>query len=161
MKQIEMLYGFPCFTKSAAFSNFKNQKLRVSDIWGFWEFVIKKQATSVSRKDFFKTLLEKSRYFYEAAEQAPIKSQPLLYYYSFLNLAKIIISLDKGLNATNVFQHGIATKVDTTTLFDTAEVILKVLNPPAIVSVANYFAESMGNHGKFSIEVQKSEGFQA
>lgn len=146
MKKIEMLYGFPCFAKSVTFSNFKNQKLRVSDIWGFWEYVIKKQTTSVPRKEFFKSLLEQSRYFYEAAEQAPIKSQPLLYYYSFLNLAKIIISLDKGFDASNVFQHGIATKVDTTTLFNTAEVMLKVLNPPRIISVANYFAESMGDH---------------
>lgn len=145
MKEVEMLYGFPCFAKLTTFANFKNQKLRVSDIWGFWEYVIKKQVTTVSRKHFFETLLEQSRYFYEAAEKAPIKSQPLLYYYSFLNLAKIIISLENAWDDSHDFQHGIETKVDTTTLFDAAEVKIKKLDPPNKISVANLFAESMGD----------------
>ena len=142
-----MLYGFPCFSKSNTFANFKNQKLRVSDIWGFWEYVIKKQVIASARKHFFETLLEQSRYFYESAAKAPIKSQPLLYYYSFLNLAKIIISLENTWDASFVFQHGIGTKVDTATLFGTAEVKVQELDPMHNkISVANSFAISMGDN---------------
>lgn len=158
MSQIDMLYGFPCFSRSNQFSNFKNQKLRVSDIWGFWEYVLRKQNTTSERRTFLKSLLEQSRYFYEAAEQAPIKSQPLLYYYSFLNLAKIVISIDKNYDSSKEFYHGIETKVTSTTTFDSAEVVIKQLDPNRVVSVANIFAKTMGDdYTQFPAHLKISE----
>ena len=83
--ELPLKYGFPNFTKQA--NNIYlcgSQNLIVSDIWSFWDYVIKKNSTE---KNFMSSLLEQARYFYMAAEDSPIKSKPLLYYYSFLNFA--------------------------------------------------------------------------
>jgi hypothetical protein len=89
--KLEMKYGFPNFTsESNSIHLCDSNKLIISDIWSFWDYVIKKNGFE---KAFMSSLLEQAKFFYEAAEKSPIKSQPLLYYYSFLNFAKIIINL--------------------------------------------------------------------
>lgn len=82
MPQAPFLYGFPLFTALKSVSSIKNQKLRISDIWALWEYIIMKQANmKAATRHFLQTLLEQAQYFYETAVHAPIKSQPLLYYY--------------------------------------------------------------------------------
>ena len=125
MKEVEFRYGFPLFTTARSTVNLlKLERNRVSDIWSFWDYLIKQhlKRNGKTMETFLSSLHEQSMYFYKAAEQAPIRSQPLLYYYSFLNLAKIFLCLTEGLDSTKVYQHGIRTTVDVLTTLDTATV---------------------------------------
>lgn len=110
-KEIPIKYSFPLFTKYDSTDYLiKHDHIRVSDIWSFWQYIIKRYEKKYSgEKMFLQTLLDQAKYFYSAAESAPIKSQPLLYYYSFLNLVKVIINVNK-LNAygSNIeYNHGV------------------------------------------------------
>lgn len=108
MTEIEMKYGFPLFSKpSSLVSLGKNEKLVISDIWAFWDYVIKKASKDRKEEDFLKSLLEQARHFYITAETSPIKSQPLLFYYSFLNFSKIIINMTGRHGPRKLYMHGI------------------------------------------------------
>jgi len=104
MTEIEPKYGFPLFTRQTNNVYLGNsKKLIISDIWSFWDYVIKK---SNYEREFMDSLLEQSKNFYIAAENSPLKSRPLLYYYSFLNLAKVVINLDKKFGRVQ-YMHGL------------------------------------------------------
>lgn len=100
------------------------QRLQVTEIWDFWDYIVKMFGRRRNTDDykFMHAMLEQASYFYKAAETAPLKSQPLLYYYSFLNLAKIMINIGKWYGKGSVYQHGISTKVDSTTKLQNAEI---------------------------------------
>ena len=105
MTEIEMKYGFPLFTKNQNTVYLGNhKKLIISDIWSFWDYIIKKNSKN---KPFLNSLLEQAKNFYQSAEQSPVKSKPLLYYYSFLNLSKIILSLENGYTSNFTYMHGL------------------------------------------------------
>lgn len=147
MSKIPFKYGFPHFTKQNSTKYLvKSPRLRVSDIWSFWDYIIKMyKKKKRNTQTFLKSLLEQAKYFFESAEIAPIKSQPLLYYYSFLNLAKIVIAMEKDYDESKVYYHGIRTKVTSTTTFFDANVELLELNP-RVISVANEFCKIMGDN---------------
>lgn len=148
MNGIEPIYGFPLFTKGKSVGYIvKHNRLRVSDIWAFWDYIIKMQSKKqkASEVTFLKVLLGQASYFYEAAERAPIYSQPLLYYYSFLNLAKIIVNIYNWYGISSEYYHGIETKVDATTRLDTSEVRIKEYSPPNKISIAKEFMNNMGD----------------
>jgi len=113
MKQIKAQYGFPLFVNGNSTDYLlKAEKIRVSDIWALWHYIIKsekKRFPGRTNYSFLLSVLEQAQYFYEAASLAPIKSQPLLYYYSFLNIAKAAIVLkDSNLLLSGLeFNHGI------------------------------------------------------
>lgn len=116
-------------------------RLWVSDIWAFWDYIIKIQSKKqiTGEVTFLKVLLGQASYFYEATERTPINSQPLLYYYSFHNLVKIVI---------NIYHWcGIATKVNVTTRFDTSRVRIRRDFPPNKISIAKEFMNNMGDIG--------------
>ena len=94
--RVPIKYAFPLFTKHNSTDYLiKHDQIRVSDIWAFWHYIIGRYVKKYAgEKDFLLTLIEQARYFYEAAEKAPIKSQPLLNYYSFLNLVKVVINVN-------------------------------------------------------------------
>lgn len=104
--ELEKKFGFPLFcypTNNVYLGNSK--KLIISDIWSFWDYVIKKKNFN---RPFMNSLLEQAKNFYEAAENSPLKSKPLLYYYSFLNLAKLMINIDKQYGSNNLkYMHGV------------------------------------------------------
>jgi hypothetical protein len=105
MSTLEMKYGFPLFTKERSTVYMGNhKKLIISDIWSFWDYIIKKHKKN---NDFLSALLEQSKTFYNAAESSPIKSKPLLYYYSFLNLSKILICIENGYSDSCEYMHGL------------------------------------------------------
>lgn len=106
MTEIEKKYGFPLFTRLTNNVYLGNsKKLIISDIWAFWDYIIKKKNFE---KEFMSSLLEQAKNFYTAAENSPLKSKPLLYYYSFLNLAKIIINIEKSYGKVGCsYMHGI------------------------------------------------------
>lgn len=101
MVEVPIKYAFPLFTKEKSNDYLiKHDRIRVSDLWAFWQYIIGRYVNKYKgEKEFLLTLLEQAKYFYEAAEKAPIKSQPLLYYYSFLNLVKVVINV----NSTNTY----------------------------------------------------------
>ena len=113
MKQIKAQYGFPIFiNESSTDYLLKADKNRVSDTWALWHYIIKSQKKRFPGKTnypFLLSVLEQAQYFYEAASVAPIKSKPLLYYYSFLNIAKaaIVLRNPELLDSTLEFNHGI------------------------------------------------------
>lgn len=114
MKQIKAQYGFPLFVKDTSTDYLlKAEKIRVSDIWPLWHYIIKSEKKRYPGKTdypFLLSVLEQAQYFYEAASLAPIKSKPLLYYYSFLNIAKAAIVLTNPELLTSLeFNHGINT----------------------------------------------------
>jgi len=125
---VPLKYGFPLFCKPVPTTYLlKNDSIRVADIWSLWHYLIKKnpKCSKVHEKNFMLSLLEQAKYFYETAKTAPVKSQPLLYYYAFLNIAKIVINMNGYKGDAAVYNHGIATKVVSTTTIDNAEVTLK------------------------------------
>lgn len=131
-KEIEQKYGFPLFTKNVPTDYIlKNKRIRVSDFWSFWNYIIRmyKQHTAGVNKDFLLSLLGQARYFYQVAEDAPINSQPLLYYYSFLNLAKIVININRYLGDAVNYYHGVECPITSATTIDNAELTIKELNP--------------------------------
>lgn len=108
MTEIEMKYGFPLFAKPTSIVSLGgNEKLVISDIWAFWDYVVKKASKDKKTEDFLNSLLEQAKHFYITAESSPTKSQPLLYYYSFLNFAKILINLGTYHGPGKKYFHGI------------------------------------------------------
>ena len=80
--------GFPLF--ASPMNNLKigsKGKIIVSDIWAFWDYIVKKYVDknkkNSTEKAILTSYLEQAKYFYESAENSPVKSQALLYYYSF------------------------------------------------------------------------------
>ena len=80
MKQIKAQYGFPLFCKTNSTGYLlKAEKIRVSDIWALWHYIIKSEKKRFPGKTdypFLLSVLEQAQYFYEAASLAPIKSKP-------------------------------------------------------------------------------------
>lgn len=96
--------------------------IRVSDAWSFLNYTIKLskhkttgQPLTAAQQKYLLDLLAQAEYFFETAQTAPIKSQPLLYYYSFMNLVKIAINLDKYEGSTKKYIHGITESITATT----------------------------------------------
>lgn len=106
-KKLEFDFGFPVFSKDKRPIKFNHNKILVSDIWAFWNFIIKDYSKTEKKKNILLSLLEQSKSFYKAAEQAETKSKPLLYYYSFLNFAKLTIEIQTNFEKFQRFDHGI------------------------------------------------------
>jgi hypothetical protein len=173
MTEIEKKYGFPIFcdlTDNVYLGNSK--KLIISDIWSFWDYVIKKKNFD---KPFLCSLLEQAKHFYETAESSPTKSKPLLYYYSFLNLAKVMINIEKEYGSTNRYMHGI--KEDNQNHFHNSDIVINpkkksVINVSAEllevfdddiisvdrrINVKNYLSQCVGIHRAYSEIYKKRE----
>lgn len=161
MKQIKAQYGFPLFVneKSTAYL-LKAEKIRVSDIWALWHYIIKtekKRFPATTNYVFLSSVLEQAQYFYEAASLAPIKSQPLLYYYSFLNIAKAAIVLkDSQLVVSGLdFNHGIDAKINSNyQLQDCALYIRNLKDQNGVsqkISVAYELARLFGDDIEFKL----------
>ena len=147
--EVPIKYSFPLFTKlNSTDYLIKNDQIRVSDIWSFWEYLIKRYEKKYSGgKAFLQTLLEQAKYFYHAAENAPIKSQPLLYYYSFLNFVKVIINV-YSLNlygSTIEYKHGVEScKVQKENSLKDLNIKIKALGGN-VLSVDYTFMKLMGD----------------
>ena len=72
--RVPIKYAFQLFTKHNSTDYLiKHDQIRVSDIWAFWQYIIGRYVKKYAgEKDFLLTLIEQARYFYEAAEKAPI-----------------------------------------------------------------------------------------
>lgn len=129
---VDLKYGFPLFTKNYSTEYLlRNDSIRVSDIWSFWNYIVRKNSkcNKNSELNFNFSLLEQAKYLYDTATTAPMKSQPLLYYYSFLNLAKIVINMSGFKGDNSIYYHGIDTKVTSNTTFETSSIDIKRYDP--------------------------------
>lgn len=163
--------GFPLFSPAKSKSYLLScNSIRVSDVWSFLSYTIKlskhkstgNQLTSVQQK-YLLDLLDQAEYFYQTAQEAPIKSQPLLYYYSFMNLVKIAINLDKYEGNTKKYTHGITESISAASKLSNAEIklwqssgslsnseyLLKVLEDPLPV----YTPVLRGSGAAYSLKV--------
>ncbi|MCP3684825.1 MAG: hypothetical protein GY861_19330 [bacterium] len=92
--------GFPMF--------FDKRKPRVlaADAWAFLEYLVAEKLEDRDKKQCL-AFIEQAYDFYEAAENPQLGSKPLLYYYSFLNLAKVALIL-KSILIPVQLKHGIS-----------------------------------------------------
>lgn len=103
-------------------------------------------------------MVEQSQYFYIAAASAPLKSQPLLYYYSFLNIAKVFITLRNPSFETSglEYHHGIEScKINKHSKLKSAYVQLVCLidrnGNKKKISVAYHLARELGDNIEQSV----------
>ena len=163
MKSIKQQYGFPFFVKPRS-TNYllKSEKTRVSDFWALWHYLIKtekKKFPGTTDYPFLVSVLEQAQYFFDTATSAPIKSKPLLFYYSFLNLAKATIVLDNStwLHNNKEFNHGIdSCPISSQTQLKDCFVSIKNLIPPEghpqqKISVAYELAQILGDNIKHTL----------
>ncbi len=165
MTPIEIKYGFPLFSRENNTVYLGNsKKIVISDIWSFWDYVIKKFNYE---KEYMNSLLEQAKHFYNAAENSPVKSKPLLYYYSFLNLSKVIINIDKKYGQTR-YMHGIGANHNNRFIHSTLRIAEKKsflknisielsesldgfsINYPLSVNVKDYMMHCIGVHRAYS-----------
>lgn len=127
--------------------------------------------------DFLGALLAQAKHFYIAAESSPINSKPLLFYYSFLNLAKIMISIEKGYGVASSYMHGISEKHNGS--FSASEITIKSIHPtpknvaielmsildvanpqtPTTIKVKDLLAHCVGVHRAYSEIYGQKETF--
>lgn len=119
MTKVDYKYGFPLFTRSNNPINISSDKIIISDIWSFWDYLIKKKNKD---KAFLFSLLQQAKNFYEVAEKAEMKSKPLLYYYSFLNFSKILIHLESSNPIFQKYNHGIGERNNNNFLRSTIDI---------------------------------------
>jgi hypothetical protein len=95
--------GFPLFYQKK-----RTPRILTSDIWAFLRHIsIKKFSGNKEKEKEALAYIEQAYDFFEAAHTHRISSRPLLFYYSFLNLAKVFL-LQKGVNLTPAPKHGIS-----------------------------------------------------
>lgn len=129
----EPLYGFPLFSPKKSKSHLLScDSIRISDEWSFLSYTIKVSKDPATgrlfkqkQQKYLMDLLEQAEYFYKTAQTAPIKSQPLLYYYSFMNLVKIVINLNNYQGNTVRYVHGISDSISATSKLNDAEITLR------------------------------------
>ncbi len=92
--------GFPLYAAR------RGPRVVTSDIWAHLRYIA---AAQLSKADETKAraFINQAYEFYEAADNPQLGSRPLLYYYSFLNLAKMAL-LVQGVNLPPSPRHGIS-----------------------------------------------------
>jgi hypothetical protein len=80
--------------------------------WSYAEFHIKTEYSSADRIRHALAYLAQSKSFYDTATLANRDAAPLLWYYSFLNLAKALLARTEPLNALASAMHGISDPAD-------------------------------------------------
>lgn len=127
--------GIPLFNPAVS-KNYllKCNDIRVADIWPFLSYTIRVARTGSRQlhkeeREFLLDLLEQAEYFFNTAATAPIKSQPLLYYYSFMNLAKVAINLNSYVGNGQKYNHGISDSITLATKLSNAQLTLWKSSP--------------------------------
>ena len=153
MKSLDLDFGsFPQFTKEGSTNYlFGANNAWVSDIWAFWDLIIRRHKIKTKKAEkkysLLLSLLEQAKYFFQAAENAPIKSQPLLYYYSFMNLAKIVVNVSvsdsRAVWNTKKYMHGVSAKPGTKLSLNDSTITCK--DEISNANVAKLFIEAMGD----------------
>ena len=168
----DFLYGFPLFSSKKSKGYLLScDSIRVSDPWSLLNYTIRVSRDAATnhplnkgQQTYLLELLEQAEYFYKTAETAPIKSQPLLYYYSFMNLVKIVINLHNYQGRTKRHVHGISDSISATTKLSNAEITLwtssggEISNSESLIAALNdlrptYAAGARGRAASIKIKV--------
>lgn len=168
----DFLYGFPLFSpKKSKGYLLSCETIRVSDPWSLLNYTIRVSRDSATnhplnkgQQTYLLELSEQAEYFYKTAETAPIKSQPLLYYYSFMNLVKIVINLHSYQGKTKRHVHGISDSISATTKLSNAEITLwtssggEISNSESLIAALNdprpaYVAGARGRASSIKVNV--------
>lgn len=92
--------GFP------AYMGRQRPRVVTADIWAFIRHVISSELVGSQRKHAF-AFLEQASEFFDAARSPRLSCRPVLLYYSFLNLAKVFLTL-KHVSMPVAPKHGIS-----------------------------------------------------
>jgi len=92
--------GFPCFYRRQ-----RLPRIITADPWAFLRHLGKRRLRDSARK--VTAFLDQAHDFYSAATDARLSSRPLLYYYAFLNLAKVLL-LHSNVPLPPALRHGIS-----------------------------------------------------
>jgi len=130
--QTKLGSGFPLFSPAKSKNYLLScDSIRVSDVWSFLNYTVRVSKHKITghpyttdQQKYLLDLLAQAEYFYKTAEGAPIKSQPLLYYYSFMNLAKIAINLNKFEGSTKKYVHGITESINAASKLSNVEIMM-------------------------------------
>ncbi len=98
-KKYSFDYGFPLFVPDAPRSYLiKHEKIRVSDIWGFWDYLVKTHAHKRSPRQgqFLQSMLEQARYFFTAAGSAPIPQNDIHTFEEMWNWFEPLIKIEEN-----------------------------------------------------------------
>lgn len=165
-------YGFPLFSPHRSKEYLLScDSIRVLDTWAFLNYTIRVSRDATTNRPLHKKqqnylleLLEQAEYFFKTAQAAPIKSQPLLYYYSFMNLVKIVINLAGYQGNTKRYVHGISDSISAGTKLSNAEITLwtssggEVSNSESLIAVLDdprpaYVAGTRGRGSFYKVKV--------
>ena len=92
--------GFPMFFQK------KKQRIITSDPFALMEHLVTSELVGSNKSEAL-AYVEQALDFYEAASAPRLGSKPLLYYYSFLNLEKVLL-LIRGVKIPSAAKHGIS-----------------------------------------------------
>ncbi|HPD72840.1 MAG TPA: YaaC family protein [Candidatus Krumholzibacteria bacterium] len=84
----------------------KRQRIITSDPFALMEHLVTSELSSAQRSEAL-AYVEQASDFYDAASAPRLGSKPLLYYYSFLNLEKVLLLL-RGVEIPTAARHGIS-----------------------------------------------------
>jgi hypothetical protein len=93
--------GFPSF-----YGRRRLRRIITGDIWAYLRYVSSRRLTAAESTKA-SAYIDQAYDFYAAAANPRQSSRPLLYYYAFLNLAKVLL-LHRGVNLPPKLQHGIS-----------------------------------------------------
>src|SRR5881409_2856336 len=91
--------GFPLY-----FSKKGRPTVITNDIWAYLEYASLKQLPKEAAQQAI-AYVDQAFEFYEAASNPRFSSRPMLYYYSFLNLAKVLL-LHRRMKFPPLLDHG-------------------------------------------------------
>lgn len=97
---VDRTSGFPMFFRK------KKQRIITSDPFALMEHLVTSGLTGAKRSEAL-AYVEQASDFYESASAPRLGSKPLLYYYSFLNLEKVLLLL-RGVAIPSAAMHGIS-----------------------------------------------------
>src|SRR2546426_5537215 len=84
----------------------RTDRVLTSNVWAFLSTVSERELDTSKNADS-QAYLEQAQEFFTASSSPHIRSNPLLYYYAFLNLTKVLL-LHLGRSVPPAAQHGLA-----------------------------------------------------
>lgn len=98
-------HGFPTFMDDTP-----RKHVVTANIWGYLEHVTRRNLSETKETPAL-AFLEQARDFYDAADKTSLSSRPLLYYYAYLNLTKVLL-LNSGAVLDPKPQHGVSDRLN-------------------------------------------------
>lgn len=92
--------GFPLYVTR------RKPRVVTSDVWSYFKHLASNRKNKKIKIESIHAFIDQAYEFYSAADNPRMSSRPLLYYYSFMNLAKAAI-LTSGIRLPSKVKHGL------------------------------------------------------